>query len=330
MSFLVILVSGMLLIVLSADYFTNGIEWLGHHLGLGEGVVGSLLAALGTALPETLVPIMAILFGHPGEGSGIGLGAILGAPFMLSTLGFFVIGLGLWFSGRRREGLKISRRTMTGDLRFFLGAFGLAIVSAFLPKSVHPVLAVILVLAYIVHAVRLVRFGASEGRGGDQEVLPQPLHLYHAPRPPLAAVLLQVALALFGLVVGAHFFVEALDRVTGTVALSGFLVSVIVTPVATELPEVLNSIIWIRRRRDGLAIGNVTGAMAFQASLVPALGIWLTPWHFNPWELATAVLAWAAALWILLRSQDGTLGLSELLTAGLFYLAFIGLVVAIA
>lgn len=121
----------------------------------------------------------------------------------------------------------------------------------------------------------------------------------------------------------------ALDGITKIVTISPFLLSVIVTPVATELPEVLNSVIWIRRGKDTLAVGNVTGAMAFQSSMVPALGIAFTPWQLTPLEIATAVLAWLAALWIWLKSRSHSLRVIELLTAGLFYLAYIGMVVAL-
>lgn len=327
MSLAVILVSGMLLIVLSADYFTNGVEWLGQRLHLGEGAVGSLLAALGTALPETLVPVIAIVFGTSTHHNAIGLGAILGAPFMLSTLGFLVIGLGLWWSGRRRDGLFLPNGAYVRDLRFFLFSFGLAIITSQLPRSWHGWVAGVLILGYAWHAWRIVQSGHVQPDGPENGPS-QPLHLYHAESPPLWAVSVQVALALFGLVVGAHFFVMALGHVTEAVTIPGFLLSVIITPIATELPEVLNSVIWLRRRKDGLAVGNVTGAMAFQASLVPALGLWLTPWQLNPWELVTAVFAWVAALWMLLKARDGHLQFGELLVAGLFYLGFLGLVLA--
>src|SRR2546425_2024776 len=82
----------LVLILVSAELFTNALEWIGENFGLSEGAVGSVLAAVGTALPETLLPLVAILLGGHEAGKEIGVGAILGAPFMLSTLAMFVLG----------------------------------------------------------------------------------------------------------------------------------------------------------------------------------------------------------------------------------------------
>src|SRR6266511_3868677 len=83
--------SSLLVILGGAELFTNGVEWIGEGFGLSEGVVGSVLAAVGTALPETILPLVAIMSGHAG-GEAIGIGAILGAPFMLTTLAVLVVG----------------------------------------------------------------------------------------------------------------------------------------------------------------------------------------------------------------------------------------------
>ena len=57
-----ILAVAFVVILAGAELFTNGIEWFGRKLGLAEGAVGSVLAAVGTALPETMIPIVAIVF----------------------------------------------------------------------------------------------------------------------------------------------------------------------------------------------------------------------------------------------------------------------------
>src|SRR5215468_3500241 len=92
-----LILAGLVVIVLAAELFTNGIEWLGQRLHLSEGVVGSVLAAVGTALPETLIPFVAVLFYGSRQGHEVGIGAIAGAPFMLSTLTLSLCGLSMWY-----------------------------------------------------------------------------------------------------------------------------------------------------------------------------------------------------------------------------------------
>ena len=94
-----LLVLSLAVILAGAEFFTNGIEWIGEAFGLSEGAVGSVLAAVGTALPETILPLVAIISGHA-SGEEIGTGAILGAPFMLTTLAMAVIAVTVLITGR--------------------------------------------------------------------------------------------------------------------------------------------------------------------------------------------------------------------------------------
>jgi len=85
----------LLLILVAAEVFVNALEHLGEKLHISEGVTGSLFAAIGTAMPETLVPLLAIFSGtgNTATNEEIGVGAILGAPLMLSTLSLSLVGL---------------------------------------------------------------------------------------------------------------------------------------------------------------------------------------------------------------------------------------------
>src|SRR6187549_324606 len=128
----------LVVILVAAELFTNGIEWFGHKLNLAEGAVGSVLAAVGTALPETMIPLIAILFGgsaaESDAGHEIGVGAILGAPFMLATLAMFVTGLGvIFYKARRRTGetMPVDTRVLGLDIRYFFLAYSIAVGAAF-------------------------------------------------------------------------------------------------------------------------------------------------------------------------------------------------------
>src|SRR5438093_3502263 len=130
---LLILLGSFVIILIGAELFTNGIEWFGHKLGLAEGAVGSVLAAVGTALPETMIPIVAILFSGQEHSNEIGVGAILGAPFMLATLAMFVTGLAVVIQARHREAgdvMPVDTRVIGADMRTFVITYGLALGAA--------------------------------------------------------------------------------------------------------------------------------------------------------------------------------------------------------
>ncbi|CAA7599450.1 Sodium/calcium exchanger membrane region [Acididesulfobacillus acetoxydans] len=310
-------------ILAGAGGFTNGVEWLGKKLGLGHGAVGSILAAVGTALPETMVPVIAFLGGsRSGEmTSEIGIGAILGAPLMLSTLAFFISGLAVLIFRHENRPLSLDSRVVVHDLGFFLAVYGLAVMASFLPVLPKRLCALMLLVSYAWYVMRTVR--ASKGQDGG--AIPPPLYLAMRARDPaLGRVLTQVAVALLLIIGGAHGFVLAVKAVALAQGVPAFVLSLIITPIATELPEKFNSVVWLRQGKDTLALGNISGAMVFQSSVIPPLGILFTPWHLEYLALWSAVLALLAALlpyYVLKR--HGRIRPSTLLLGGGFYLLFI-------
>src|SRR5215470_3110459 len=157
---------GMLLlslgiILVGCDLFTNGVEWAGKKLRLSEGTVGSVLAAVGTCLPETLIALLAIFFGRSeGTGSDVGIGAILGAPMMLSTLAFFVTGFAILIFHRtngRAIRMRVNHRIVGRDLRYFFLVFVISALASFLPKPGHKyAVAALLVILYVSYILKTV------------------------------------------------------------------------------------------------------------------------------------------------------------------------------
>src|SRR6184192_3444674 len=131
----VYIVGAFVLILVGAEWFTNGVEWLGRKLNMTEGATGSILAAFGTATPETLIPVIAILFTNSADSDEIGVGAILGAPFMLATLVMLLIGVTAYVlrKKRGRDTLRVDAAHATRDMSFFLVMYTAAIALALLP-----------------------------------------------------------------------------------------------------------------------------------------------------------------------------------------------------
>lgn len=292
---IILLLVSLGIILLSAEIFTNGVEWLGKKLNLSEGAVGSVLAAVGTALPETMIPVIAILFSSSHSGAEIGIGAILGAPFMLATLAMALTGVAaLVFKhqGKKREKMLIDANVMSRDLGYFIPAYTLAIGAAFVSSPTLKLLIAISLVAFYVYYVYKTITSGKKLQAGHLN----PLYFDRKnSNPSTPVVLIQVLVALAGIITGAHLFVDGVERLAEMLGISAFILSIIIAPIATELPEKFNSIIWVKKGKDTLALGNITGAMVFQSSLVPALGIAMTPWQLSPLALISAVLALTAA-----------------------------------
>jgi cation:H+ antiporter len=122
---------------------------------------------------------------------------------------------------------------------------------------------------------------------------------------------------------GAKGFVHGIESLSNLINISALVLSLLIIPVATELPEKVNSIIWIRRGRDTLAFGNITGAMVFQGSLLPALGILLTPWVPNEVILMGMGMTLLASTYLFFVVRTGSLKVSHLVWNGAGYVVFV-------
>jgi len=91
------------LIYLACEYFVNGVEWVGRRMNLGATTTGTVLAAFGTALPESAVTFVAVLFGKDAAQRNVGIGAAVGGPLVLATISYAVVGLMLKLNHRRLE-----------------------------------------------------------------------------------------------------------------------------------------------------------------------------------------------------------------------------------
>jgi cation:H+ antiporter len=342
---LVILLAALVIILLGAELFTNGIEWFGRKLQLAEGAVGSVLAAVGTALPETMIPIIAILAGGGSEAShGIGVGAILGAPFMLSTLAMFVTGVAVLYVARKRptgDVMQVDTHVLAHDMRYFAIAYALAIGAAFLP--LEPVWFKWIVAALLVgiYAWYVKAHFEADPTVDAEDLAPLRFrrldpggHAADPAAPRLRVVNLQVLAALGLIIAGAYFFVDAVEHLALSLGLDEALLALVIAPIATELPEKFNSIIWVRQGKDTLSMGNITGAMVFQSAIptVIALLFAADAWHFaedSRIAFASAGIAFLSSAFIFIpMARQGRLTGKRLLVGGVFYLAYLALVVA--
>jgi len=326
---LIILAVGLIIILIAAELFTNSIEYVGDKLNLSKNFTGSVLAAVGTALPESILPIIAILFFRDNAGEEIGIGAILGAPFMLATLAFPLVGftafVGYLMKKRSLE-LNVDMNHLRKDMIFFLVSYAIALL--IVPyelkhsKLLADFTAIFLIIVYIAYVILTLT--------SDSEEMEDAHHLYltfNKFNANLPLGIFQLIFALVIMIIGAHLFVEGIEKLSNIIGLPPLVFSLLLAPVATELPEKINSVLWILRGKDTLAIGNISGAMVFQSTIPVSIGIFLTDWNIGDLGLISGIFTILAGFIVVILSFFSR----KLLTFGLsigaiFYIIYIILV----
>jgi cation:H+ antiporter len=287
----VLLLLAFAVVLAGALLFTNAVEWIGHRLEVGVGAVGSVLAAVGTAMPETLIAIVALVGAKEGS-EDVAVGAIVGAPFLLGTLAMGLVGLFAYlYRDKRDQGLQLSvhRETLERDLLFFLVLFAIGGLLAWGPPApLRIAVGVAFLIAYVFY-IRLTLKGGGEVQS-EESLNPLIFERRSEKRedPGLVLCVLQLLVGLGAMVGGAHLFVEELLNLAESIGTEPLVLALILAPLATELPEKVNSFFWVREGKDALALGNITGAMVFQSMIPVGIGLIFTDWELN-WHAVLSI-----------------------------------------
>jgi cation:H+ antiporter len=287
----VLLLLAFAVVLAGALLFTNAVEWIGHRLEVGVGAVGSVLAAVGTAMPETLIAIVALVSAAEGS-EDVAVGAIVGAPFLLGTLAMGLVGLFAYmYRNKRDQGLQLNvhRETLERDLLFFLVLFAIAGSLTWGPPApLRIAVGVAFLIAYLFY-IRLTLKGGGEVQS-EESLNPLIFERRSEKRedPGLALCVLQLLVGLGAMVGGAHLFVEELLNLAESIGAEPLVLALILAPLATELPEKVNSFFWVREGKDALALGNITGAMVFQSMIPVGIGLIFTDWELN-WHAVLSI-----------------------------------------
>jgi cation:H+ antiporter len=312
-------------IYFACEFFVNGVEWLGRKLGVGETATGTILAAFGTALPESAVTFVAVVFGRDTAQKDIGVGAALGGPMVLSTISYAVVGFAMLWNharlGRATHVIECDSKRLRTDQAWFLSIFTAKVALGVLVFAYKPWLGMLFLIAYVVYLLRELR-GAQVL---SEEVL-EPLKLHPKGDPGLLWPLLQTSLALIAIAIASKVFVGQLESIGIWAGLSPQLVALLLSPVATELPETMNALIWVRQGKERLALANISGAMMIQATVPTSLGLFFTAWVFSRELIVSGVITMAAVAILLGLFSKKTVNARALMPLAGLYAIFVAII----
>ena len=305
---------------------------------MGTLAIGTVLAAIGTALPESVVTLVAVTMGHSPASKDIGVGAAMGGPLVLATIAYGVTG---WMLIRRRRslahmtpagsqreihdpltGTDLSR--LPSDQTWFLSIFIIKVSLGLVAFALKPWCGLLFFAAYGVYFFHEMRADAETHSSADLE----PLKLQPRRATPSGWAVIVQSIATLVIIFGAsQLFVAQLEWAGPALGLSAAVTALLLSPIATELPEIMNAIIWVRQGKTSLALANISGAMMIQATVPSGLGLLFTPWRFDKPLLLSGVITIIGILYLLwlLKTQRFT-SVRLALSAGFYAIFALGLI----
>lgn len=318
-----LLLGSAAVIYLACEFFVNGVEWIGRKASVGQKATGTILAAFGTALPESVVTFIAVVFGDTAAQKEIGIGAALGGPLVLATIAYAVVGLTLIACRQTfpAEGKRMRFSHLSRDQGWFLCIFAAKIALGLVVFAYKPWLGFAFLAAYAAYFWKEMR-----GEQGEEEGWLEPLKMTPGRETPATwAAVTQTLLALVVIFVASRVFVSQLDALGPSFGIKPQLLALLLSPIATELPETLNAVIWVRQGKYRLALANISGAMMIQATVPTAFGLFFTPWLLDRSLVLAALVTMVAVGTLFLAFRCGRISPVFLSLMALLYAAFAGL-----
>jgi len=311
----------IIVIYYSCELFVNGIEWVGRKFNVSQCAVGTILAAFGTALPESVVTLVAVAFQATKEQQSIGVGAAMGGPLVLGTIAYAVVGLCIIVFRKKRElgtEIDIDSPKLCHDQLWFLSIFVFKVLLGLLVFSGKHFTAFLFLAAYAFYFYKEMRVECTLTFEELDPLKFQP----HKADPTTSWVMFQTLFALILITASSHLFVKNLELISSMWNISPIIVSLFLSPLATELPEILNAVIWVRQGKETLALGNISGSMMIQATIPSALGIYFTPWQFDKHLLIAGAMTLLSIIYLLLTLKRNKISPHRLVYTAIFYLIF--------
>jgi len=310
------------LIYWACEYFVNGIEWCGKHLKLGSMAIGAVLAAFGTALPESCVTFIAVVFGRNAAQKDLGVGAALGGPLVLATLSYAVVGCALLLNrrglARPDSTVQVDRHGVSRSQGVFLVLFTVNVLLGLVAFPLKSLFGLLLIAAYAVYVYR--RMGDQKAPIKESTI--EPLKIRRGKGSSLGWAATQTILALAVIAVASRLFVVQLGAIATLFHWPSQMAALLLSPMATELPETMNALIWVRQGKERLALANISGAMVIQATIPSALGLLFTSWRFDRSLLISGAITIAAMTFLWLVFRRGAVKAWALVPVCAFYSLF--------
>ncbi len=266
------LILGAVLTVLGSLLFTDAVELLAIRFNLTTSITGAVISPLLTSLPELFVFITAVFINGSKAGENVGLGTVIGEPFMASTLIYpllIIASLVGYLTKRRKDCVLHPGRELVLPFLVVTLLFPLVALPDLLSAIVlRYVVGALLILFYFVYVALSTKMGSRLSEIVDDVPHLTLLRLIKSERIALA---FQLLVSVIMIAFGSRFLVSGVISLSRHLGVSAQAVSIVIVPSVAALPESLTGLIWAYRGRDTLAIASIVGEKVLYSTFYPGL-----------------------------------------------------------
>lgn len=254
-----LLIFGIVVVLKSADWLTNGAVGLATKLGISQIVIGLTIVAIGTSMPEFFVSIVSAIKGTP----DLAVGNIVGSNIFNVLL---IVGVAATVAP-----IAIQRATVRRDIPIAIVA-SIMLTFMMLDDNISRIDALILFAAFIAFiwiTLRNSKNDANEKDASTKKVI------------PTWKSVLFIIFGLVGLVLGSNIFVDNASSLAHGWGISDAVIGLTIVAGGTSLPELATSAVAARKGDSGIAIGNVLGSNVFNILMILGLTGIISPMHIQ-------------------------------------------------
>lgn len=254
-----LLIFGIVVVLKSADWLTNGAVGLATKLGISQIVIGLTIVAIGTSMPEFFVSIVSAIKGTP----DLAVGNIVGSNIFNVLL---IVGVAATVAP-----IAIQRATVRRDIPIAIVA-SIMLTFMMLDDNISRIDALILFAAFIAFiwiTLRNSKNDANEKDASTEKVI------------PTWKSVLFIIFGLVGLVLGSNIFVDNASSLAHGWGISDAVIGLTIVASGTSLPELATSAVAARKGDSGIAIGNVLGSNVFNILMILGLTGIISPMHIQ-------------------------------------------------
>lgn len=283
---ILLLLVGLGLVVLGADWLVNGASSIARRAGINEFVIGLTIVGFGTSCPELVVSLSGSIEGN----SDISVGNVVGSNIfnVLFILGLTAMVLPVGMTDKNRR----------IDIPITLGVTILLIILGITGSMSGPVISrwegVLMLLVFSAYLFYCFKSDSKDEFSETQQAT--------------LSITKSIALTLTGLaglIFGGDLFVDSATALARQIGVSDKFIAVTILAGGTSLPELATSLVAAIKGKEQLALGNILGSNVFNAMMILGLSSVITPLSFASMTIVDIITLVLSAVLLLIWAYTG-------------------------